>query len=160
VVQLSINAMKPLAYHLDLGARLAPMRERGVLIAASGNVVHNLGRIDVGMAEHSFAWAQRFGEAAGTLLAEDPESVAGLEHHPDFRAAAPTPDHFIPLLYLAGVAAVAGRPAEAIIDGYAYGSLSMASYALDPPVRLSVADLDEPAPVPDPAIVPTDDTNM
>src|SRR3954454_18655145 len=75
VVQLAINAMKPMAYHLDLGARLAPLRERGVLVAGSGNVVHNLGRIDVGMAQRSFDWAQRFGEAAGTLLADDPESV-------------------------------------------------------------------------------------
>jgi 4,5-DOPA dioxygenase extradiol len=160
VVQLAINAMKPMEYHLDLGARLAPLRERGVLIAASGNVVHNLGRIDIDMDERSFDWAQRFDEAAAALLSEAPDAVAGLEHHRDFRAAAPTPDHFIPLLYLAGVAAAARRPAEVLIDGYAYGSLSMASYVigLDHPV---VTDgTDGPAPVPDPAITPPDDTNM
>ena len=160
VVQLAINAMKPMEYHLDLGARLAPLRESGGLIAGSGNVVHNLGRLDVALAERSFDWAERFGETAQALLAEAPDTVAGLEHHPDFRAVAPTPDHFIPLVYLAGVAAAAGRPAEAIVDGYAYGSLSMASYAVDPPCPRAVVGPDHPAPVPDPAGVPTDDTTM
>lgn len=133
VVQLAINAMKPFDYHLDLGTRLAPLRERGVLIAGSGNVVHNLGGMDSRMGDGSFDWAARFGDAAGALLTHDPGALASIEHHRDFAAAAPTPDHFIPLLYFAGVAAVAGRPAEAMVDGYAYGSLSMASYVLDPP---------------------------
>jgi 4,5-DOPA dioxygenase extradiol len=152
--------MKPLDYHLDLGARLAPLRERGVLLAASGNIVHNLGRIDVGMADRSFDWAQRFDEAARTLLCEAPDTVTGLEHHPDFRAAAPTPDHFIPLLYLAGVAAAAGRPAEPLVDGYAYGSLSMTSYTVDLACTMPGGNTGEPAPLPDPAVIPADDTNM
>ena len=119
MVQLAINAMKPFAYHLDLGARLAPLRERGILVAASGNVVHNLGGIDPRMGAGAFDWARRFGEAAGELLTGAPEQAASLEGHPDFRAAAPTPDHFIPLLYLAGVAAAAGRAADVLVDGYA-----------------------------------------
>jgi 4,5-DOPA dioxygenase extradiol len=161
VVQLAINAMKPLDYHLDLGARLAPLREQGVLIAASGNVVHNLGGLDMEKVDAGFDWARRFGEAARDLLAGDPESVAGLEHHRDFRAAAPTPDHFIPLLYLAGVAAAAGCPADVLVDGYAYGSLSMASYAVGLPVPPATSpDERGSAPLPDPAAVPADDTNM
>src|SRR3954453_2921365 len=78
VVQLAVNAMKPFDYHLELGAALAPLRERGGLIAASGNVVHNLGGLDVRMAEASFDWARRFDGAARETLAGDPDALAGL----------------------------------------------------------------------------------
>ena len=163
VVQLAINAMKPFDFHLELGAALAPLRERGVLIAASGNVVHNLGGIDVRMADTSFDWARRFDEAAREVLAGEPDALAGLEHHPDFASAAPTPDHFIPLLYLAGVAAAAGGTADVLVDGYAYGSLSMISYTVGqrvPPGTAAGVAAARPAPLPDPALVPADDTNM
>lgn len=63
-MQLSINADKDFDYHLELGARLAPLRERGVLIVASGNVVHNLGGLDWKRPDEGFDWARRFDEDA------------------------------------------------------------------------------------------------
>jgi 4,5-DOPA dioxygenase extradiol len=130
VVQLSINGEKDLDYHLELGAKLAPLRESGVLIVGSGNVVHNLGGVDRRLPESGFDWAQRFDEAAKTRMASAPAEVAALDGHPDFRSAVPTPDHFIPLLYLAGLASTAGAGTDVLIDGYAFGSLSMTAYTL------------------------------
>jgi 4,5-DOPA dioxygenase extradiol len=130
VIQLSINATKPFDYHFELGAQLAPLRDRGVLIVASGNVVHNLGRIDWSMPDAGFDWAQDFDVDAATIMTTTPTELPGLESHDDFKIAAPTPDHFIPLLYLAGLASAAGQTAHVLIDGYAMGSLSMASYTL------------------------------
>jgi 4,5-DOPA dioxygenase extradiol len=129
-VQLSINALKPFGYHLDLGAQLAPLREQGVLIIGSGNVVHNLRRIDWTRPDAGFDWAQTFDTEAAEIMTAAPGELPRLQGHDDFAMAAPTPDHFIPLLYLAGLAAAAGQTAHVLVDGYAMGSLSMASYTL------------------------------
>jgi len=130
VVQLSINAFKPLDYHLDLGARLAPLRERGVLVVASGNVVHNLGGVDPRLSDEGFDWARRFDDAAREMMRDTPSEAARLDGHRDYDLAVPTPDHFIPLLYLAGLADSAPARPEVLVDGYAYGSLSMTAYTL------------------------------
>ena len=131
VIQLSINAQKPFAYHLELGAKLAPLRERGVLIAASGNVVHNLRRMDRAQPDAAFDWNKRFDDAVKAVMTSSPAELVRLQEHGDYEFAVPTPDHFIPLLYLAGLAAAAGRPAKTFVEGYAMGSLSMTSYTLD-----------------------------
>ena len=131
VVQLSINADKPLDYHLELGARLAQLRERGVLIIGSGNVVHNLRGMNWGLVDEGFDWAQRFDGDAKERMLSAPTEFATLDAHPDFGNAVPTPDHFIPALYLAGLAGAAGGDGvDVLIDGYAYGSLSMTAYTL------------------------------
>jgi 4,5-DOPA dioxygenase extradiol len=160
VVQLSINALEPLEQHLDLAARLAPLRDRGVLIMGSGNVVHNLRRIDWGQPDGGFDWAHRFDDAARVLMTEAPGRILELQEHPDFALAVPTPDHFIPLLYLAGLADAAECGANVLTQGSAYGSISMTSHTLgvdcDGDRRSDAAA----APLPPPAVVPPDDTNM
>lgn len=160
VVQMSINANEPLDYHLDLGARLAPLRERGVLILGSGNVVHNLSGMNPGLVEDGFDWAQRFDEAAMASMLGDPTRVATLDGHRDFRHAVPTPDHFLPLLYVAGLAGVSGHGGDVLVDGYVSGSLSMTSYTLD------LVGAEDTVPVADdhvpplPAGVPPTSSNM
>lgn len=130
VVQLAIDATKPYADHVALGAALAPLRERGVLVAASGNVVHNLRRIEWGNPNGGTDWAQRFDAAALELMTTAPERIAELADHPDHSLAVPTPDHFLPLLYIAGVAAATGAPVTPFDVGCALGSLSMTSYSV------------------------------
>jgi len=130
VVQLSINALKPLHYHLELGAKLAQLRNRGILILGSGNVVHNLRTVDLARPNAAFDWAERFDDAAVAQLADDPGSALKLAENPDYDAAVPTPDHFIPLLYVAGVAAASGERMEPLVRGYAAGSISMTCYGV------------------------------
>lgn len=128
VVQLSLNAFKGLDHHLEMGRKLAPLRERGVLVVGSGNIVHNLGAMDMRHPDAGFDWARRFDDAARERLLDDPASVTGLDAHRDFHAAVPTPDHYLPLLYVAGLAD--RTPLQPLVEGYAGGSLSMASYTL------------------------------
>jgi 4,5-DOPA dioxygenase extradiol len=131
VVQLSINADKSLDFHLELGAKLAPLRERGVLVLASGNVVHNLPGMNWSLQDDGFDWAQRFDAVAKQRMLSAPTEFATLDAHADYRTAVPTPDHFIPALYLAGLAGAADGDSTAImVEGYAYGSLSMTAYTL------------------------------
>jgi len=160
VVQLSIDARKPFDTHLDLGARLAPLRARGVLIVGSGNIVHNLRAIDWSRPQAGFDWAHRFDDAARAALEGQPSDLPALERHADFKHAAPTPDHFIPALYLAGLAAVAKCPAQVLVDGYAFGSLSMTSYTLAADCAKEAGGDGPSADLPDPAVLPPEDTNI
>ena len=157
VVQLSINALKPLEYHLELAARLAPLRERGVMIVASGNVVHNLRMLQWNQPELAYDWAERFDDAVAEQLMRDPGAVLKLLEHPDYDLAVPTPDHFIPILYLAGVAAAEGATLEPLVRGHAMGSVSMTSYGLGADVELRK---DATCAARLPAGVPPEQTNM
>jgi len=127
VVQLSIDETQPAAFHYELGRRLAPLRDEGVLIMGSGNLVHNLhayawGRHPVG----PFDWAVRFEQQAREML------VAG-EHKPlveyeklgrDALLSIPTPDHYLPLLY-AVATRQQGEPVAFPVEGVDGGSISM-----------------------------------
>ena len=90
-------------------------------------------------------------------LADDPGAILRLADHPDYGLAVPTPDHFIPLLYLAGLAAAREATAEPLVTGYALGSISMTCYAAGAaaglaPQREGAAGL--------PPDVPPDQTNI
>ena len=159
VVQLSIDERKPFDYHLDLGARLQKLRERGILILGSGNVVHNLRAIDWARPDGAIDWARRFDDAAREMLGNRPADILRLREHPDFPRAVPTPDHFLPLVYIAGLAAAEGRTLRVLIDGYAYGSLSMAGYVLDAERPQGDGDTRPGARLPDPATIPPEETN-
>jgi 4,5-DOPA dioxygenase extradiol len=127
VVQLSIDETQPASFHYDLGKRLAPLRDEGVLVIGSGNLVHNLHTYAWGKHDpEPFDWAVRFEE-----LARD--QIRKREHLPlinyeslgrDAQLSAPTPDHYLPLLYILGMQQeddAVSFPVEGI-DG---GSISM-----------------------------------
>lgn len=130
VVQLAIDATATLADHIELGRRLEPLRHDGVAVVASGNVVHNLGRIDWSTPDSGTKWAQRFDDEVRRIMTTEPSRLTEVVAHPDFAAAVPTPDHFIPLAYLAGMADAAGTTPRVLVDGCTLGSLSMTSYVL------------------------------
>jgi 4,5-DOPA dioxygenase extradiol len=130
VVQLSVDATKPAEDHVALGAALAPLRETGVMVIASGNVVHNLRRIDWSRPDAGFDWAYAFDDAANELMADRPGDIAALVDHEAYELAAPTPDHLMPLYYVAGLAAAAGTGTSILTDGATMGSLTMTSHLL------------------------------
>lgn len=132
VVQLSIDASKPIDAHVALGARLAPLLDSGVMVLASGNTVHNLRLVEWGADERGADWALRFDAAATEQVRTAPADVARLLEHPDARLAVPTPDHFLPLAYLAGIAAARGATPEVLVGGCTLGALSMTSYSVAP----------------------------
>ena len=127
VVQLSIDDTQPAEYHYDLAKRLAPLRDEGVLIIGSGNIVHNLhtyawGRHGV----EAFDWAVRFEEQARNFLLEGNHAplIAYESMGRDAMLSIPTPEHYLPLIYVLGVS----RKGENIsfpVEGVDGGSVSM-----------------------------------
>jgi len=131
VVQVSIDGTKALDYHMALGAALAPLRDEQILIMASGNVVHNLSLVDWSQPEGGFDWALSFDTAVRRILADDPSALAELVDDPAYSLAVPTPDHFVPVAYLSGIATASNQCAEVLVGGPAYGSLTMTSFVLN-----------------------------
>lgn len=128
VVQLSIDETQPAAFHFDVGRRLAVLRDEGVLIAGSGNVVHNL---------HAYAWGRHVQEpydwtlsfesrVRELLLAEQYKPLINYESQLGSEAdlAVPTPDHYLPLLYVAGTR-TASESLTFPVEGVDGGSVSM-----------------------------------
>ena len=106
VVQLSIDERQPSMFHYELGKRLAPLREEGVLVIGSGNIVHNLHTYAWGKREvQPFDWVVRFEKhVRGSLSKGDDAQVVTYESFGrDATLSVPTPDHYLPLLYLLGL---------------------------------------------------------
>jgi 4,5-DOPA dioxygenase extradiol len=127
VVQLSIDETRPASFHYDIGRRLAPLRAEGVLIVGSGNLVHNLHTYAWGRhMPDPYDWAVRFeSDARALLLAGDHQPLVNYESlGREARLAIPTPDHYLPLLYVIGTR----QQGDAIrfpVDGVDGGSISM-----------------------------------
>jgi len=127
VVQLSIDETKSAAEHFDIGKRLATLRAEGVLILGSGNLVHNLHTYAWGAhSQDPYDWAVRFENTAKQLmLAGDFQPLIDYETlGKDAALSIPTPDHYLPLLYVLGAA----QQDEAIsfpVTGVDGGSISM-----------------------------------
>ncbi|MEP6636915.1 MAG: 4,5-DOPA dioxygenase extradiol [Acidobacteriota bacterium] len=129
VVQLSIDETKEPAFHYELGRRLAPLRAEGILLVASGNIVHNLHTYAWGKrAVEPFDWAVRFEkQARAFLLSGEYAQLAAYETlGRDALLSVPTPEHYLPLLYVIG----SHRPNEPVsfpVEGFDGGSISMLS---------------------------------
>jgi 4,5-DOPA dioxygenase extradiol len=132
VVQLSMDATKPPEWHFELAQRLAPLRDEGVLIVGTGNIVHNLPAMNWGDRHCApYDWSQRFNEYIKQAVADDaPERAVNFASlGQDAAKAVPTPDHYWPLLYVLG----ARLPGDAVTfapDHIEHGSLSMTSFTL------------------------------
>ena len=126
VLQLSVPYRWRPRDLFELGRRLAPWRQRGVLILGSGGMVHNLGRLDWSGAGPPAAWATNFeGWVRQCLQGGDFDRLlAYREQAPDLRLAHPTDDHFLPLLVAAGAAAEGPSRVAFPIEGFEFGSLS------------------------------------
>lgn len=127
VVQLSIDETQPAAFHYDLGKFLVPLRDEGILIMGSGNIVHNLHAYAWG--EHAVEpldWAVRFEKQVRSfLLAGDDEPLISYEAlGRDAILSIPTPDHYLPFLYIIA-ARQADEPIRFPVEGFDGGSVSM-----------------------------------
>ena len=127
VVQLRIDETKAPEFHYEIGKRLAPLRDEGVLIIGSGNIVHNLHTYAWGRHEvEPFDWAVRFEKQARQFLTEgNDEPLVNYESlGKDALLAAPTPDHYLPLLYVMGLRRE-GDLVSFPVEGFDGGSISM-----------------------------------
>jgi 4,5-DOPA dioxygenase extradiol len=129
VFQLSIDIARPGAYHLGLGRALAALRDEGVLILGSGNVVHNLRDTHGGAPASSRGlapWADEFDQRSKQAI--DAHDTRALVDYPRLSAealrAVPFPDHYYPLLYALGAAQRGERPRH-VYEGFQAGTLSM-----------------------------------
>ncbi len=129
VVQLSMDVRRPAAEHFALGRQLSQLRDRGVLILASGNTVHNLRAMRPDLPpDQAYEWALSFDKwVADHIALGSLDELANFASQGDkARLSQPTPEHFLPLLYAAG-AAHPGEPVRFFNEGFQAASISMRS---------------------------------
>ena len=129
VVPLSLSILQPGAWHYDFAQQLAPLRDEGVLVVGTGNIVHNLRYWRQGQTE-PLDWAQRFDEDIAERIAEGHhEGMLGWETlGPDALLAIPTPEHYLPLLYV--LALQRGDDTVEFLNAEVRSSMSMRSVVL------------------------------
>ena len=133
VVQLSLDVTLTPAQRFDIGRRLAPLRDEGVLIMGTGNIVHNLPAMNWSDRDCApFDWSARFlGEMRDAILQDEPQRVIDFARlGDDAHRAAPTPEHFWPLLYVLGARRASDR-VQVVNDWIEHGSLGMTSVVFD-----------------------------
>jgi len=129
VVQLSIDETQPAEWHYELAQKLSPLRDDGVLIMGSGDLVHNLHTYAWGKTNvEPFEWASRFEEMAKEIMiGEDFMPLINYESlGRDARLSAPTPDHYLPLIYVLALKRN-GETVKFPVEGFDGGSVSMLS---------------------------------
>lgn len=127
IVQLSIDERQPPAFHYEIGKRLAPLREEGILIVGSGNLVHNLHAYAWGQRKvEPYDWGARFEKKVREMLltGEDGPLIEYEKLGQDAMLSAPTPDHYLPLLYVIAMRKE-GEPVSFPVEGFDGGSISM-----------------------------------
>jgi 4,5-DOPA dioxygenase extradiol len=131
VFQLSLDVNASRQDHFELGQALKPLREKGVLIIGSGNVVHNLSRIDWDM-DGGYPWAVEFDGYVKNRISQGKFSdvIDYKNAGPSARSAFYTTEHFDPLLYVLGAADTGDRP-TVMNDSCTLGSLSMTCYLFE-----------------------------
>lgn len=131
VIELSIDRTQPPAYHYALAQKLAPLRDEGVLILGSGNIIHNIEISRSGWTGAPSGWEERFEADVRTRL--DRGDHAGLIAYErlgtDAQLAISTPDHYLPLLYVLGLQRSGEKP-EVLVSGKAGEGLGMLSVAM------------------------------
>lgn len=126
VLQLSLDVRRSLAEHYAIGQALAGLRDEGVMILGSGNLVHNL-RVDRPRDGAPFPWAQRFDDLVADRMAHaDDAALIALDTLPDADMAVPETEHYLPLLYVLGARDPSERPM--VLNRQVLGSISMTSY--------------------------------
>lgn len=132
VLQLSLNRAAALPDFLELGRRLRPLRDEGVLVLGSGNVVHHLGRLkwDDAAGREPWPWARDFDDWVRDRIQEgDFDALTRADSHPLWPLAAPSREHFLPLLPILGLL-MEGERLSFLCEQIVLGSLSMRSLQL------------------------------